>query len=258
MGHRTEQEKKQFLTLLAKKKKELLAEQIELQEQLPKNRKAKEEAILNQGKAHLSQLQQEMDKLTEKVEYYSKRLDNSRLNYEREAKLQRHDLFEKKTKINQELKKLTEQDFSDKKQLKTLQENVSSLNQHLKNVTERVVHAREKVERITSMFIQNVAANRELSRIVKDKLRMMTEQVVLREELHQLHSITTGKGVSKKMRLELNRLIPGQIAEKKEMTLFLKKIDDLFGKLPKKEIDHFSKTTAFKQYQKMMKKYGVS
>jgi chromosome segregation ATPase len=257
LGHRVEEDKKQFLSLLEKKKKEIMQEKRKLQEQLPLHKKSREEAIMNQGKARLAHIQQEIKQNAEKLELSHKKLEELHHTYETEANIKRKETFQKKAKIDLELQKLSHQDFSEKGSLKKLQDKVSSLNQKLNETGERVTHAKQRVERIEEIFTQNSSTNRELSKVIHDKLRLLTEQVILREELRQLRTITAGKEVSPELRSKINMLLPSQVNEKMEMSTFLKKVDNLLGRLPKKEIDHFSKTPTFKQYQKIMKKYGV-
>ena len=45
--------------------------------------------------------------------------------------------------------------------------------------------------------------------------------------------------------------------DKKGMKKFLKNIDSLLGNLPEKDLNRFAKSNDFKEYKKIMEKYGV-
>ena len=79
----------------------------------------------------------------------------------------------------------------------------------------------------------------------------------MKKELKQLDLIISGKLKKGPIKKKIKKKIEKTSASIRGMRPFLKEIDSLLGKLPKKEVDKFAKSKEFLLYKKMMEKYKV-
>jgi chromosome segregation ATPase len=148
---------------------------------------------------------------------------------------------------------LTAQREEKSHQVSPLREKIRKLAMIVPKLDQRLTTIKEEENRIeerVAKFQKHLALLKQVSR---EKIERIKEKEMLHLELKQLRAVVTQKvkDITSAKKPALNR------TEVKELKLLLKKIDNLLGRLPKKEIEKFSRSKDFEFYKKVMHDYGV-
>jgi hypothetical protein len=239
-----------------------------------KRLKLKQARANKQAGLKIADLDKEIVVLNRKKGSASKQLEKRKSEIDNEMETKKKELSANRLKLLEKAKTL-------RKRKSNISNKTANNENILRKLREEEIKLEDKQEKTKANYkaISEKLSDRDkqlknLNKVVKEKIKRVNDANKLRDELHKLHLIIDEKlpiikiktkivqVVKIKTRIvkEIKRIrvkVKSNVDVDKDLKPALRKIDGLLGKLPKKEINAFSKSKDFKTYKKIMNKYGV-
>lgn len=256
-------------------------EQSHFQQQLIQQLEQRKKEICKQSERRTILLEKKMAALARQITLLKKHLQlkEAKLLLQTEAK---HRLWQAPLgKITPILAKINEKKEYFSQQAKQTSEQKKELLHVLNNLQQKIKKAEENKKKLEKVFLAKEQAMHDFQKLHREREKILQQEKILQAERRGLrrlikrpwsqninsrqrkssHSRETKVSLAQQRREQrIKRKLRAclqKVQVPQQMKAFLKMMDNLLEKLPRQEIDRFSRSKDFEKYQKMMKKYEV-